>query len=511
MIYKIRLLSLICLLAAISFVACKKDSNNVTSSEIALLSFGPTGALHGDTIRFFGTNLNKITEIDFTGATVSSADFVSQSATEILVIVPEGAEKGYVTLKTPDGEIITKTEFNLHVAATVSSFTPEARPGENITIAGNYLNWVTSVTFNDGKEVTTFVSQTLHELVVTVPVDAKTGTLILWYGGTEPMSVETADTLKVTLPAISSLSPNPVKHADNLTITGTNLDLVTEVLFTGVTDPVTTFVSQSATEIVVQVPASATNGKVSLKVASGVVVQSSDDLNLTMPAFGSFSPNPIDPLANLTITGTNLDLVSAVTFAGVPAPVTTFVSQSATTLVVTVSEGVVKGKLTLSVLNSTLTVQSNDDLEINGDLPPPAPISYVFYEDAIMNGWGNWGWGGPTDFSNTEIVRDGSDAIKKTYDGSWDAMRFGGSSVSTSAYTSVAFSIFGNPGSEGLKINVILNQAWSSPQYIVTVKEGEWQDISIPLSGLGLSEINDFLFQAQGWSGSVYIDHVGLR
>ena len=90
--------------------------------------------------------------------------------------------------------------------------TPQARPGENITITGNFFNWVTKVTFKRDKVVTTFVSQTLNQLVVKVPDDAETGPLVLFYGGTDALSTQT-DTLKVTLPVTTVFSPNPVKHA----------------------------------------------------------------------------------------------------------------------------------------------------------------------------------------------------------------------------------------------------------------------------------------------------------
>jgi hypothetical protein len=73
--------------------------------------------------------------------------------------------------------------------------------------------------------------------VVTVPADAQTGTLVLAYGGTDSSFVETTDTLHVTLPVSTSLAPNPIKHADELTIAGTDLDLATEVLFTNAAAP----------------------------------------------------------------------------------------------------------------------------------------------------------------------------------------------------------------------------------------------------------------------------------
>jgi hypothetical protein len=73
-----------------------------------------------------------------------------------------------------------------------------------------------SITFNDGKVVTSFVSQSKTEIQVTVPEDAQTGTLVLAYGGTDSSTVETTDTLHVTLPMATTLSPNPVKHADEV-------------------------------------------------------------------------------------------------------------------------------------------------------------------------------------------------------------------------------------------------------------------------------------------------------
>src|SRR2546421_10471349 len=224
-----RLLVLACLSLSIGFlVSCKKNNSDPNSDKAVLYSFGPTGSKIGDTLRFIGNNLNKVTAIKFTGdsakATIGEKDFKAQSSSEIKVVVPAAAEKGYVTLKTPDGNIVTKTQLNLSVISTIASMTKQAHHGDNITLTGNYLNWVNRVTFEGGTSVQNFVSKSMNQLVVTVPADAKNGPLLISYGGTDSLQIQTADTLKLIMPEITDMAPNPVDTAANLTITGNNLD-----------------------------------------------------------------------------------------------------------------------------------------------------------------------------------------------------------------------------------------------------------------------------------------------
>src|SRR5215213_7822275 len=244
-----RLFSLLSLILMVTtFLSCNKDDNDkANDSKTTLYSFGPTGAKVGDTLRFIGTKLDQVTSVKFTGlnALVDKANFKSQTSDLITLLVPATTEKGKLVLKLSNGDsIVTKTALNIGVKTTVTSITSQARPGTNVTIKGDYLNWIDRVTFNKNKLVTTFVSQSQTQLVVKIPDDAETGTLVLHYSGTDSADLETKDTLHVTLPVTTSFNPNPAKHGTNVTINGSDLDLVKKVYFNGVTNAVTTFVSQ---------------------------------------------------------------------------------------------------------------------------------------------------------------------------------------------------------------------------------------------------------------------------
>ena len=512
-IYHNRLFFLVCFLtaAALAF-SCSKNDNDGVSAKVVLLSFGPSGARHGDTITFIGNNLNKVTAVQLTGALVPSSAFTEYTSERIRFIIPTATQEGYATLKTPDGDIVSKTKINFTVSAKITSVTKQARPGENITIKGEFLNWVKEVRFAKDIAETTFVSRTLTELVVKVPAAAQTGTLFISNGGAKPLTIETDSVLMVTLPAITALSPNPVLHAANLTIAGTNLDLTKEILFTGVKDPVTTFVSRTPTEIVVKIPASTEKGKVTLVANSKVNVPSAQDLTLLLPSVDTIAPNPVAPGANLTITGKNLQLVGAVSFIGVAQPVTTFVSQTPTELVVTVPNGALKGKLTLSVINSTLTVETGV-LDYIGGLPPLADLAFAIYTDALQNGYQDWSYTDTHDFSSTAIVRQGANSIKAVYaGGGYQGVTFhAGTAPSTTGYTKIELSVFGTAGTAGKSLNLVINGNYTTT-YPLALAEGEWKTFSFNLSAVGSpATLGEIVLQSAGWSGTVYIDHVGLR
>lgn len=511
--YTVKILSLICLLLSLVCLTSCDDDEDKNSGEIELLSFGPTGIQHGDEIVFIGNNLDKVTAIVFyPSVEVPSSDFTSVSPENITLKVPQAVETGKVVLKTPMGDIESKTVLGLEVPVVISEFTPEAKPGTDITITGVYINWIESVTFasNLVVEKADFVSQSQTELKVTVPMEARTGFLVFNTGGTEPLTITTEDPLTVTLPAPTDLNPSSIRHTDNLTISGTDLDLVTKIQFGGGASVASEeFVSQSETEIVVAVPATTTDGNLILTAPSGLEVETGA-LTIILPDVTAFAPSDTDdhlPGVTLTMTGTDLDLIGKLSFPNVPDPVTSFESQSETQLQVVIPAGAKGGTVVITTIHDytvPITVPFGDQLT----------LATVIFDDAVNAPLGaGGGWGGvATDAANAEQVRVGTKAVKVTFVGSWGGGgQFGnwsGGSVSTAGASFYAFSIYGGPGTGGQGINVNV----AGTQVEVTVEEGTWKDVQIPLSDFnnpaGISEI---WFQDRGWSGVVYIDQIGLK
>ncbi len=276
-IFNTRLLLLICVVMSLGFgISCKSDEPASGGSKVELLSFGLTGSQIGDTISFVGKNLNQVLKIKFVGDSVVKSSFISQTSQLIKVVVPNNVTKGFVKLFTAKDTIVSKTVFDLLVPVTIASVTDSVRPGDNITITGQYVSWITEVWFAKNLVVrdSNFVSKSLTQIVVKVPKNAESGPLTFNTTGTKPLSITPEKELKVILPSISSFDPIPVDRGGILTITGRNLDLTMGVLFNGVADTVKTFISQSATQLVVTVPLNAAKGVLTLVAYSKLPVVS---------------------------------------------------------------------------------------------------------------------------------------------------------------------------------------------------------------------------------------------
>jgi hypothetical protein len=195
--------------------------------------------------------------------------------------------------------------------------------------------------------------------------------------------------------------------------------------------------------------------------------------------------------------------------------ISSFVSQSATQIVVRVPAGVLNGKIVLGVVNSTVTVESAAILEISGNAPPPA-MSLPIYNDAVTANWNGWiggGWGGTSNRDNSTPVREGVKSIKIDYVGGYGSpLQLGGATISLASYTTFKISVYGAPGSGGKTITIGINGV--NGKYNINVVEGKWTDYAIPLSTLTTaSSLNEIWVQEYSGTGgfTVYVDAIGLN
>ena len=329
---------------------------------ITLNAFGPSAALRGGELKFIGTNLDKVTAVDLPG-TAEITTFVSKTATQIVVSIPQDTKPGLIVLKTPQGDITTKTPLTFTEPITIDTYTTASvKPGDVFTINGDYLNLIAQVIFSDGAAVDSskFISQTRKIITLKVPKSAKTGKVALSNGATIPVLVYTSGNAIIANPmTLTSISPVPVKAGANLTITGTSMNLVKSVILPdgNKIDSAAITLNAAFTQLVVKVPATAKEGKVKVVTYSGLEVTGKDSMKLIVPTITSVLPLVVKNGATLTVKGTNLDLVTGATFAGAVVGTLGTLSADNTSLVLTIPMTAKDGPVVLAT-NSGMTATS---------------------------------------------------------------------------------------------------------------------------------------------------------
>ena len=321
------------LLSSLTFTAC--DTNDVDTNQykggISLNVFGPSPVLRGGELRFLGCGMDQVASVLIPGCDAIT-DIQLISAEDIRVIVPQTALPGYVTLMLRNGEsIVTKTQLTYSEPVSIESFSPESvRPGEVLTIKGEYLNLMHQVIFAENvivsdeviaEEETTeatskFLKHTRNEIQVRVPEEAQSGKIILSDGAEIPNRLYSEVELQVVLPSVAEVADyNNIKPGAIMTVTGENFDLVKEVrMENGETMLFTYSAEQKA--LTFTIPCGAVNGPIYVVPASGVLVQVAE-IKMATPEDVKAQETEITAGKELTLTGKNMDMIAAVLFPGV--------------------------------------------------------------------------------------------------------------------------------------------------------------------------------------------------
>lgn len=377
-IYKFSAWWMVCLilLSSLTFTAC--ETNDVDTNQykggISLNVFGPSPVLRGGELRFLGCGMDQVASVLIPGCDAIT-DIQLISAEEIRVIVPQTALPGYVTLMLRNGEsIVTKTQLTYSEPVSIESFSPESvRPGDVLTIKGEYLNLMHQVIFaenvivsdeviaeEEATEATSkFLKHTRNEIQVRVPEEAQSGKIILSDGAEIPNRLYSEVELQVVLPSVAELADyNNIKPGAIMTVTGENFDLVKEVRMENGEKVEFEFSAENKT-LQFTLPANAVSGFIYVVPASGVRIPVAS-IELAKPGNFSCATSDVAAGGQITNQGENLDLVSAVIFSGeVEGEI---ISQSPEQLVVSVpalaQSGIVTFKMTngeqVSALNLTI-------------------------------------------------------------------------------------------------------------------------------------------------------------
>lgn len=334
-IYKFSAWWMVCLilLSSLTFTAC--ETNDVDTNQykggISLNVFGPSPVLRGGELRFLGCGLDQVASVLIPGCDAIT-DIQLISAEEIRVIVPQTALPGYVTLMLRNGEsIVTKTQLTYSEPVSIESFSPESvRPGDVLTIKGEYLNLMHQVIFAENvivsdeviaeeetiEATSKFLKHTRNEIQVRVPEEAQSGKIILSDGAEIPNRLYSEVELQVVLPSVAEVADhNNIKPGATLTVTGENFDLVKEVrMENGETMLFTYSAEQKA--LTFTIPRGAVNGPIYVVPASGVLVQVAE-IKMATPEDVKAQETEITAGKELTLTGKNMDMIAAVLFPGV--------------------------------------------------------------------------------------------------------------------------------------------------------------------------------------------------
>jgi len=333
--------------------SCEKEEVN---NDPLLQSFGPSPALRGGELRFIGQNLGEVTAVIFpgvTGGTVQVTDIITVNEREIKVVIPQDAGVGIVTLVTTMGEIKTLTPITYSEPISISKVSPlKVKPGETLTIEGDYLNLIKRVIFVDNVAVEAgafLPGQTRKKLQVTVPAEAQSGKIIISNGEEIPIEVYSESDLEVVLPSVAAPADlTGKKPGEVIEIAGSDFDLVVSLLMpNGDEVPFEVIETEAGEAIRFTLPANMTDGVVIVLPASGVEVAIAN-IGLALPANVVATPATGLRAGDLiTLEGLNMELVTSLTFPGVAEAVEPE-SKTATEVTVTMPDAATSGNLLLN-------------------------------------------------------------------------------------------------------------------------------------------------------------------
>ena len=294
---------------------------------VKLAAFAPEPAMRGGELRILGSNLQDVSEIRLQGGVSITEYEVVESGkhSEIRFTIPlEGPEPGKITIVDKDGkEHSSLSSLTFTEPMEIASFAPaEVLSGDVITITGEYLNIVKEVIFGGDVRATEFVSQSRHELKVKLPANAVSGYVQIGDVNeledeqTIPNIVYSKEELTVGDPVVVAAKKATYKSGEVVTVTGEHLDMIQTIDLAGASGVEFTC-SEDATAITFNLPASATDGDITLTSFAGKAFNAGEIETVTVADLGIASmakDGRYKAGGSVEISGSDLDLVTKLEF-----------------------------------------------------------------------------------------------------------------------------------------------------------------------------------------------------
>lgn len=328
-----------------------------TVSDIAIQNFVPASAGQGAKVTINGNNLAAVNSVSFGGVPASTFNIIS--STSIEAILASGAS-GNVTVTSAGGSA-TLTGFTFLPPPTITSFTPTtAGSGDTVAIFGTNFKNVSSVKFG-GTEVLSF------NIISATEIRAVTGE-----GSSGIISITATDGIASlatfvydNTPVISSISASQAGTGDTVLIIGKHLLGATAVSFGNIAAGSFNIVSPYRIDAIVGAGASGNVTVINTAGSAGIA----GFTYFPMPVISNFNPVTAGRLQTVTITGSNFNTASAVSFGGIPAA--SFVVNSNTSISAILGGGN-SGNLKVTTIGGTVSAAGFTFI------PSPIPVVNSF-------------------------------------------------------------------------------------------------------------------------------------
>ena len=354
-------------------VLVAKDGTKLTTQSeltytepIVLDDFTPKNAMPGDVITFKGDYMNLIQEVIFAdNVIVAGDDILEKTRYELKVKVPANAITGAVALGDVDqiadpaayaNTKLTKEDLVIGNPTVTANASAAVKSGSKITVKGENLNMIEKIVF-DGATLTEFdLASDGKSISFALPATAADGEYSFVSFAGNSFKAGEFESVK---PSDLAADPQPVKADQMITITGKDLDVVDVVSFPDAGEAAWSTPDQFQT-IQVYVPVQATEGDITLTMANGASV--TVPYTLVKPTITEVSPLEIYAGDELTVTGTDLDLIVSATLGG--KDVDLVPSNGGESLKLATAATSVSGKVVLTLANGT-SVESADEVTVN--------------------------------------------------------------------------------------------------------------------------------------------------